>query len=83
MDEEYDEGFFARLEEISKLDSKCFNVRFIYVNLLEIFGQELCSGFIFYLDPWIEDPVYGDNEEEADEVLFSFYFDCNYAGKTK
>ena len=38
MDEEYDEGFFARLEEISKLDSKCFNVRFIYVNLLEIFG---------------------------------------------
>ena len=23
MDEEYDEGFFARLEEISKLDSKC------------------------------------------------------------
>ena len=29
MDEEYDEGFFARLEEISKLDSKCFNVRYI------------------------------------------------------
>jgi hypothetical protein len=37
----------------------------------------------FFLDPWIEDPVYGDNEEEADEVFFSFYFDCNYAGKTK
>ena len=81
MDEEYDEGFFARLEEISKLDSKCGLYICKFVGNLWL--GTVFRFYFFFLDPWIEDPVYGHNEEEADEVLFSFYFDCNYAGKTK